>query len=98
MLRAPETREAAMSVFVLTRAYDYEGESPVGVFASAALAKVQAEKQADEFGYSRGNWSTVENRIELDCGSTQWVIREEQVQGYEPEMCESLEKYGRCGA
>lgn len=89
-----------MTVFVLTSAFDYEGESPIGVCASLELAKAWAEKKAKELGYESAEWVTVREQLELQCGSTQWVIREEEVQGGEElaPMCGSLAKYGRCDA
>lgn len=70
-----------MTVFVLTSAFDYEGESPIGVCASVEFAKAWAEKNAKALGYESAEWATVREQLELQCGSTQWVIREEEVQG-----------------
>lgn len=70
-----------MTVFVLTSAFDCEGESPSGVCVSLELAKALAEKNAKELGYEPAEWATVREQLELQCGSTQWVIREEEVQG-----------------
>jgi len=89
-----------VKVFVLTSAFDYEGESPIGVYASLQLAQSAAEKLASERGYGATEWSSKDGFWQLPFGSTQWNIREEEVVGGENlvPMCESLEKYGRCGA
>lgn len=65
-----------MKVFVITRAYDYEGESPVDVAASCELAMRIAEKDAASSGYEGGAWKDILGSPKLDFGSVQWIIRE----------------------
>ena len=89
-----------MKVFVLTTAFDYEGESAIGVYATLELAKADAERRSKDCGQEGGEWTTVRDQIELQFGSSQWVIREEEVIGGEDlvPMCDSLKQYGRCNA
>jgi len=88
-----------VKVFVLTSAFDYEGETAFGAFASLSLAQAAAQERAITAGYEPGDWVYLgggDARWELQFGSQQWVIREEEVQGYEPDCCESMKLYGRC--
>jgi hypothetical protein len=74
-----------MNVFVITQAYDCEGECPIGVAASLETAKAIATQNAVKCGYSPGEWATTRSGAhELQFGSTQYVIREEQVQETHP--------------
>ena len=68
-----------MRVFVITRAFDYEGESPIAVAGNLKLSKEIAEKEAIVDGYENGIWEESSGAIKLQFGATQYVIREEEV-------------------
>ena len=67
-------------VYVLTSAFDCEGEQPIGVHASLPFAKQAAEKMADACGFTGGGWVQKSRDVwELQYGSNQWVVRRELV-------------------
>ena len=69
-----------MSVFVLTQAFDYEGESPVGVYARFDDAMFVAQRKATDYGYESAALKQVSGgQWEIRCGSTQWIVRTEKV-------------------
>jgi hypothetical protein len=69
-----------VTVFVLTSGFDYEGESPVGVYASMELAKQAAEQKSQwiecEFGVE---WNDKDGESEFRFGSSYYTVREEVV-------------------
>ena len=70
-----------MTVFVITSAFDYEGEIPSGVAASLEMAKAIGSERAENDGYCPAtDWAKLDDRWELSNGSSQIVIREEEVQ------------------
>jgi hypothetical protein len=54
-----------MQVFVLNRARDFEGESTLGVYATAELAEAAARKHAVSEGYA----DTEDELKQIDLGS-----------------------------
>jgi hypothetical protein len=70
-------------VFVLTRSYDMECESPIGVFASEQSAKRAAEKDKEQSGYDdRDEWHADPhgNQVPNVLGGVSYIIRKEPVQ------------------
>ncbi len=72
------------TVYVLTTAFDYEGESAVGVYGQWHVAIKAAEKMAAERGYEGGQWVNKSQPnehgvYELAFGSTQFIVRSEPI-------------------
>ena len=67
-------------VFVLSSAFDCEGESPIGVFATPTLAKKTAEARAEELGWPIVRWMQ-DAGFSWECryGGSSFIIREELV-------------------
>lgn len=69
--------DAPIVVYVLTSAFDMEGETVLGVYESLADAKSKAESLASE----RGEYEWADNgEWRLSCGASHYIIRPEPIQ------------------
>lgn len=69
-------------VYVLTSAFDMEGESPLAVFGTLEKAQAAAELIATSYGWERFEWMgmAVEAWQMSNGGSSSFIIRKEVIQ------------------
>ncbi len=70
-------------VYVVTSAFDYEGEKPIGLYSSLHWAQVAARNAAEQSGCDGGQWVQKSERMwELSFGATQFIVRQEFVRDH----------------
>jgi hypothetical protein len=71
-----------VTVFVLTSGFDYEGESPVGVYASLNMAMEAAEAKVTDC-WPGAEWTELPTGgFEYRFGSSTYTVRMAAVEGY----------------
>lgn len=68
-----------MTVFVLNKGYDYEGEQTLGVFSTYRNAREAVVDYGREYGFEVIDYPFPIDSDKWECGSTTFYIREMEI-------------------